>query len=312
MPITYLRSRNGARGGAARRPSSTAWRWDAEAGAEAGSWAAALLLLGALALVVLVLVRGLIAPARPLDDRAAAEGGAGWRARLRGVPGARVGDRGRRGAERGRVVADHARLPGPRRADACRLRAADRRDRPAAGRQARRRTARARAGRRDGRRALRRARRAHVRRAPSGRRCSSARSTRDCTPGSRARAATTRPAPAAPEPPLYYALEAIPYRARERRDAARPARADAAAVGAAGGRDGAVRVPVRARVPAGRPWAWTVGALGAALTPLLGFVSGGVNPDALLFAICAALFYALARAFRRGLTPRLRAPGSAR
>jgi hypothetical protein len=63
---------------------------------------------------------------------------------------------------------------------------------------------------------------------------------------------------------------------------------------------------VRECLPA-RPWAWTVGALGVALTPTLGFVSGGVNPDALLFAVCAALFYALAVAFRRGLTPRLAA-----
>ena len=44
----------------------------------------------------------------------------------------------------------------------------------------------------------------------------------------------------------------------------------------------------------GRPWAWTVGGLGVALHPVLGFISGGVNPDALLFAVCAALFYALA------------------
>ena len=51
-------------------------------------------------------------------------------------------------------------------------------------------------------------------------------------------------------------------------------------------------------------WAWTVGALAVALTPLLGFMSGAVNPDAMLFAVSAALFYCLARAFRRGLTPR--------
>lgn len=52
-------------------------------------------------------------------------------------------------------------------------------------------------------------------------------------------------------------------------------------------------------------WAWTVGGLGVALAPLLGFVSGGVNPEAMLFAVSAALFYCLARAFRRGLTRRL-------
>jgi hypothetical protein len=49
-------------------------------------------------------------------------------------------------------------------------------------------------------------------------------------------------------------------------------------------------------------WAWTVGGLGAAVAPLLGFISGAVNPDAMLSAVSAALFYCLARAFRRGLT----------
>jgi 4-amino-4-deoxy-L-arabinose transferase-like glycosyltransferase len=42
-----------------------------------------------------------------------------------------------------------------------------------------------------------------------------------------------------------------------------------------------------------------------ALTPLLGFISGTVNPDAMLFAVSAAIFYLLARAFRRGLTVNL-------
>ena len=34
-------------------------------------------------------------------------------------------------------------------------------------------------------------------------------------------------------------------------------------------------------------------------------MSGAVNPDAQLFAISAALFYCLARGFRRGITLRL-------
>ncbi len=49
-------------------------------------------------------------------------------------------------------------------------------------------------------------------------------------------------------------------------------------------------------------WAWTVGALATALAPLVGFIAGTVNPDSLLCAVCATLFYLLARAFRRGLT----------
>jgi 4-amino-4-deoxy-L-arabinose transferase-like glycosyltransferase len=36
--------------------------------------------------------------------------------------------------------------------------------------------------------------------------------------------------------------------------------------------------------------------------PLLGFTSGVVTPDAMLAAVCAAVFYCLARAFRGGLT----------
>ena len=40
-----------------------------------------------------------------------------------------------------------------------------------------------------------------------------------------------------------------------------------------------------------------------ALFPLLGFMSGAVNPDAMLYAVSAALFFAFARAFRLGLTP---------
>ncbi|HKG37381.1 MAG TPA: DUF2142 domain-containing protein [Conexibacter sp.] len=108
--------------------------------------------------------------------------------------------------------------------------------------------------------------------------------------------------PAAPEPPTYYALEAIPYRVAggatllDRIALMRLLSALMAGVTAL-----FVFLFVRECLP-GRPWAWTVGALGAALSPVLGFVSGGVNPDALLFPICAALFYALAVAFRRGLT----------
>jgi 4-amino-4-deoxy-L-arabinose transferase-like glycosyltransferase len=110
---------------------------------------------------------------------------------------------------------------------------------------------------------------------------------------------------AAGEPPLYYALETIPYR-----------------VGSAGTL--LVRIQlmrllsslmagltalftflfVRETLPGAR-WAWIVGALCVALMPLLGFVSGGVNPESMLVAVSAALFYFLARAFRRGLTPRL-------
>lgn len=120
-----------------------------------------------------------------------------------------------------------------------------------------------------------------------------------------ARHAGDEAGPAAPEPPLYYALEAIPYRLAsgatllDRIAFMRLLSALMAGVTAL-----FAFLFVRECLP-GRPWAWTVGALGVALTPTLGFVSGGVNPDALLFAVCAALFYTLAVAFRRGLTTRL-------
>jgi hypothetical protein len=110
--------------------------------------------------------------------------------------------------------------------------------------------------------------------------------------------------PAAPEPPLYYALEAIPYRAASGATLLdRIALMRLLSALMAGATALFVFLFVRECLP-GRPWTWTVGALGAALSPVLGFVSGGVNPDALLFAICAALFHALAVAFRRGLTTR--------
>ncbi len=110
---------------------------------------------------------------------------------------------------------------------------------------------------------------------------------------------------AASQPPLYYALKTIPY------------------IVASGGtvldRLALMRLLstlmggltalfaylfLREALP-GTPWAWTVGGLGVAVAPLLGVMSGAVNPDALLFAVSAALFYCLARGFRRGITPRL-------
>jgi Predicted membrane protein (DUF2142) len=105
------------------------------------------------------------------------------------------------------------------------------------------------------------------------------------------------------EPPLYYAEQAAPYSlvggtVLERLAIMRLLSALLGGITAL-----FVFLFVREAVP-GVAWAWTVGALAIALTPLLGFMSGGVNPDAQLFAVSAALFYCLARAFRRGFTPR--------
>jgi hypothetical protein len=107
---------------------------------------------------------------------------------------------------------------------------------------------------------------------------------------------------AASEPPLYYALETIPYdlgaggTLLDRIELMRLASALFGALTAL-----FAYLFVREALPRVR-WAWTVGGLGVALVPLLGFMSGAVNPDSMLYAVTAALFYGLARAFAHGLT----------
>ncbi len=107
---------------------------------------------------------------------------------------------------------------------------------------------------------------------------------------------------ASSQPPLYYALETIPYRLAysgnllDRLEAMRLLSALFAGLSAL-----FVFLFVREALPRA-PWAWTVAGLSAAFLPLLGVTSGAVTPDALLCAVCAALFFALARAFRRGLS----------
>ena len=109
---------------------------------------------------------------------------------------------------------------------------------------------------------------------------------------------------AASQPPLYYALEAIPYSLGthgtllNRLQLMRLTSALFAGLTAM-----FAFLFVREALPR-VPWAWTAGSLPVALAPLLGFMSGSVNPDSLLFAVSAAVFYALARAFRRGLSAR--------
>ncbi len=107
---------------------------------------------------------------------------------------------------------------------------------------------------------------------------------------------------AASEPPLYYALAAIPYtlgssgNLLERLELIRLMGALMAGLTAL-----FTFLFVREALPRVR-WAWTVGGLAAALMPLLGFTSGFLTPDGMLYAVCAAIFFWLARAFRRGLT----------
>jgi hypothetical protein len=107
------------------------------------------------------------------------------------------------------------------------------------------------------------------------------------------------------DPPLYYMIETIPY--------------GLASAGTLFDQLAAMRLLsclfagltalfvflfVRETLPATR-WAWAVAGLAVAAMPLLASMSGAMNPDAMLFAVSAATFYCLARAFRRGLTRRL-------
>jgi hypothetical protein len=107
------------------------------------------------------------------------------------------------------------------------------------------------------------------------------------------------------DPPLYYVLETVPYvlaspgTLLDQLEAMRLLSALMAGLTAL-----LVFMFVRETLPGAR-WAWTVGGLSVALAPLLGFISGAVSPEAMLTTVSAAVFYALARAFRRGLTKRL-------
>lgn len=61
---------------------------------------------------------------------------------------------------------------------------------------------------------------------------------------------------------------------------------------------------LRELVPRSR-WAWVVGALAVAAQPVASFIGGGVNNDNLLALAAAALFFLVARTFRKGLTVHL-------
>jgi 4-amino-4-deoxy-L-arabinose transferase-like glycosyltransferase len=106
------------------------------------------------------------------------------------------------------------------------------------------------------------------------------------------------------QPPLYYALEAIPYwlspsnNILTRLEFMRLLSALMAA-----GTVLAIFLFLRELLP-GTPWTWTVGALMVAFQPMFAFIGAGVNGDNLLFLASAATFFMLARAWKRGLTRR--------
>jgi len=107
-----------------------------------------------------------------------------------------------------------------------------------------------------------------------------------------------------PEPPLYYALQTVPFAVGgggdvlDRLELMRLLSALFAGATVLG-----VFLFLREALPA-HPWTWSVGALAVAFLPLFALMSAGVNPDNLLFAISAAVFFMLARSFRRGLSTR--------
>ncbi len=105
-------------------------------------------------------------------------------------------------------------------------------------------------------------------------------------------------------PPLYYGVAAAAYAASPSDDLltrVAAMRIVSALLAAATALFGALFV--RELMPA-TSWAWIAGGLAIATQPLFGFMGGGVNNDVALACASAALLLALARIFRRGITPR--------
>jgi hypothetical protein len=104
-------------------------------------------------------------------------------------------------------------------------------------------------------------------------------------------------------PPLYYALEAIPYKLGSSGSVLdRLALMRVLSV-----LMGAVTVLLvymfLVELLPGRRWAWSAGTLVVAFQPMFGFMTGGVNNDNLLYLTATGVLWGLARTFRRGLTP---------
>ena len=104
------------------------------------------------------------------------------------------------------------------------------------------------------------------------------------------------------QPPLYYALEAVPYWLSPSNDLlTRLVFMRLLSALMAAGTVLAVFLFLRELVPH-TPWAWTVGALMVAFQPMFDFIGAGVNGDNLLYLASAVTIYVIARAYRRGLT----------
>lgn len=106
------------------------------------------------------------------------------------------------------------------------------------------------------------------------------------------------------QPPLYYALEAIPYwLSPSHALLSRLAAMRLLSALLAGFTVLTVFMFLRELMPQTR-WTWTVGALAVAFQPQFNFIAAGVNGDNLLYLTSALTFLLLLRAYKRGLTPR--------
>jgi 4-amino-4-deoxy-L-arabinose transferase-like glycosyltransferase len=104
------------------------------------------------------------------------------------------------------------------------------------------------------------------------------------------------------QPPLYYALEAIPYWISPSHDILfRLELMRLLSALMAAGTVLAVFMFLRELFPRS-PWSWTSGALIVAFQPMFNFIAAGVQGDNLLFLASALTFWLLIRAYRRGLS----------
>ncbi|HEU4974702.1 MAG TPA: DUF2142 domain-containing protein [Baekduia sp.] len=112
------------------------------------------------------------------------------------------------------------------------------------------------------------------------------------------------PSTASSQPPLYYALAAIPYRMFSW--ASLPVRLEAMRVLSAVlfALSAALAAWLVAELLPGRSWAALVGGLAVGLSPYAAFVGSGVTPDVLLLLIGTATLLIAVRAIRHGLTTR--------
>lgn len=108
---------------------------------------------------------------------------------------------------------------------------------------------------------------------------------------------------ASSEPPLFYALQTIPFSLAGKNLLIKLQLMRLLDVLFGGVTALLIFLFLRETVP-GVPWAASIAAICIALMPLLAFVTGSLNPDALLYPESALVFLMLARGFRRELTLR--------